>query len=283
MERAKYSIIIFIAGVFLFTLGCNKSTEPEGEKSEIRNAPKTITFDADPGSLTKEHFPSYSTDYSALKINGLSLNAVKSSYPEYADKEFIIAAGDSFLIEIKNCKKDSKWKIDTGDLDIADDFRWINSEVLLLKSDKYSNPDSTVNYRFTFKGLKNSKGYICFIENSSSNASHGLIIGYTINPLNKVILSVDDIKWKFNTEKGSFSYVKVWLKGTTNAYRLRGMTYGDGLSMAMEIPVVNNNFEIEIPVSFSHNEGITLTTNTELLLYGTTGLPLTVKLINPKS
>ena len=62
------------------------------------------------------------------------------------------------------------------------------------------------------------------------------------------------------------------------------MTYGDGVAMAEEIPIdIDNKFEIEIPVAFSHVEGVTLKTNSELLLYGTVGLPKIIVLVNPKS
>lgn len=62
------------------------------------------------------------------------------------------------------------------------------------------------------------------------------------------------------------------------------MTYGDGVLMAMEIPIQSDNyFESEIPVAFSFQEGVTLTTSTELILYGTVGLPRIIPLINPKS
>jgi hypothetical protein len=53
---------------------------------------------------------------------------------------------------------------------------------------------------------------------------------------------------------------------------------------AMEIPIENsNNFEIEIPVAFSHMEGIILKTSSKLLLYGTVGLPKIIPLVNPLS
>jgi hypothetical protein len=62
------------------------------------------------------------------------------------------------------------------------------------------------------------------------------------------------------------------------------MTAGDGVLMAEEIPITNNHrFEIEIPVAFSYKEGVTLKTNSELLLYGTVGLPKIIPLINPQS
>ena len=62
------------------------------------------------------------------------------------------------------------------------------------------------------------------------------------------------------------------------------MAYGDGEIMAKEIPIQSDNsFEIEIPVAFSNQEGVELKTNSELLLYGTVGLPKIVPLINPKN
>ncbi|MBU1114145.1 MAG: hypothetical protein KKE09_03325, partial [Bacteroidetes bacterium] len=183
----------------------------------------------------------------------------------------------------------NEWLIDLGNIESSEDHTWINSEVALLKTENNMNTDSTINYKFTFKALKEGKGYISFKERNSlgvisSNESHGLIIGYSINALNKILLNVEEIKWKYNKADGRFSTVRVYLKGTTNVYRLRATTSGDGLLMAMEIPIQDDkSFEIEIPVAFSHIVGVTLDTNSELLLYGTVGLPKIIPLINPKS
>jgi hypothetical protein len=166
---------------------------------------------------------------------------------------------------------------------------WTNSEVTLSRTEEVTDSDSTITYQFVFTTLKQGKGYICFVEENrlgqvSSNQSHGLLVGYTANPLTKIWLNVDEIKWVYNAEKGTFSTVSVKIKGSTNVYRLRGMTYGDGVAMAMEIPLQNNtDFEIEIPVAFSHVEGVTLKANSELILYGTVGLPKVISLINPEN
>ena len=54
--------------------------------------------------------------------------------------------------------------------------------------------------------------------------------------------------------------------------------------MALEVPIQNDNsFEIEIPVAFSHIEGQILKTGSELLLYGTVGLPKVILIKNPKN
>ena len=245
-----------------------------------------------PDSLLPEKNPQYTIDYSNLKLKGVNLGTLKYYYPtpKYnleVDKEFNIALKDSFSVVIKNCKSNYNWKVDLGNID-AGYYKWTNSEVELSRIEKSVNQDSSTNYKFTFNSLKKGKGYICFIEQnqkgeSSSNESHGLIVGYTIDALENIIFNVESINWIYNTKKGSGSSVSVKLTGTTNVYRLRAMTYGDGIMSAMEIPVQNNTFEAETPVAFTHVDGITLKTNTELILYGTVGLPIVIQLKNPKN
>lgn len=235
-----------------------------------------------------QHSPFYSVLYTSLDLNGVDLFSVKYTYPEKVNCEFVLSQDDSFTVVIKGCKKDKTWLVDLGDIKSNSDASWINSEVQLISNGKSFNPDSTVNNRFTFKALKSSKGYVCFIETdqsgaASSNESHGLVIGYDINPLDKVSTQIYSAIWEYNTKGSSFSTLNLLVKGTTNAYRLRGMTYGDGIIMAMEIPIINNNFDIEIPVAFSHEKDVTLTTSTKLIVYGGIGSPKISRLINPKS
>lgn len=289
MKSIRYPFLILVSIIIAF-YGCNKGTEPVENNSRINSQVKPVEDDvvrfAD--TTITQHSPSYSVLYSSLDLIGVDLYSIKYTYPEEARCEFVISQNDSFTVEIKGCKKDKTWLVDLGDIKFSSNDSWINSEVQLISSEKSLNPDSTVNNRFTFKALKSSKGYVYFIETdqagaASSNDSHGLVIGYDINPLDKVSTQIYSSIWEYNAEGSSFSTVRLRIKGTTNAYRLRGMTYGDGLAMAMEIPIENNNFDIEIPVAFSHVKDVTLTTSTELIVYGTIGLPRIIKLINPKS
>jgi len=284
------SVLILLLLVIIFN-SCD-NTEPVNSNSfEISGEPILIENNVNSDSLQIERSPNYSIDYSVLELNGIDLTTVKYYYPApdiKIDREFIVAINDSFRVEIKNCKNEYEWLIDSGTIELGDN-NWINQEVALLRNEKIINADSTVNYSFIFKTQKEGKGYICFIERNylgeiSSSESHGLLIGYSTNALNKILLNVDEIKWIYNIEEGTFSTVSVKIKGTTNVYRLRGMTYGDGVIMAKEIPIQNDNsFEIELQIAFSHMEGVTIKTSSELLLYGTVGLPKIIKLINPKS
>ena len=281
-----YHYLVFLLLLLAFS-SCNNNTD----KIEIIGKPITIEININPDSLQIEQFPVFSADYSSLKLKGVDLTSVKCSYPAIApanevDREFVIADKDSFEVDINNCKNENDWLVDLGSIDFGENQKWINEEVTLARTEKISNADNTINYRFIFQSLTKGKGYICFIEinqegSVSSNESHGLLIGYSINPLNKIQLNINEIIWKYNIGKGSISTVSVLIKGTTNIYRLRGMTYGDGVLEAMEIPINNEySFEIEIPVAFSHVEGIMLNTDGELLLYGTVGLPKIITLTN---
>ena len=290
----KYFFSISLLFLAILFSSCSNNTEPTNpNKFEISSEPISIEFNVSLDSLHIENFPNYSIEYSALRLNGVDLTTVKYYYPAQnsnveVDREFVVNTYGSFEVEIKNCESESNWLVELGTVELADNS-WINSEISLLRTEKAINADNTINYKFVFKALKGGKGYICFVEKNdigeiSSNESHGLLIGYTINPLPKIILNITEIKWRYNTEEGTFSTVSVNLKGTVNSYRLRGMSYGDGVIMAKEIPVQNNNnFDIEIPVAFSHIEGVILKTNTELLLYGTIGLPKVIPIKNPRS
>jgi hypothetical protein len=274
---------------------CSNNVGPiNHDQNEISTGSKSILIDINPDSIITEHSPAFTIDYSELRLNGISLTVINYYYPDTkldinVDREFKIALNDSIKVEIKNCKSGYRWSPDLGSVELDKNNTWINSEVSLLRTEITTNQDSTVNYKYVFKALKNGKGYISFIEmnpsgSTSSNESHGLLVGYTIGALNKIQLNLDEVNWIYNTGQGTSSTVSVKIKGTTNVYRLRGMSYGDGLETAVEIPVQNDNkFEIEIPVAFSHVSGITLKTNSELLLYGTVGLPKVIELINPKS
>jgi len=294
MKKHFYLSPFFLMLAFIF-LSCDSNTGPAASDNyEISSEPITLEINTSPDSLQLEHSPSYSIDYSELKLNGINLMSVRYYYPapKYnieIDREFVTAAHDSFAVEIMNCNSKYKWLMDLGIIEIDEYHGWINTEAVLLRTEKSANADSTLNYRFVFQTLKEGKGYICFIEIdslgiASSNESHGLLIGYSINPLNKIILQVGEIKWNYNIKEGTFSTVSVSIKGTTNIYRMRGMTHGDGIISAMEIPIQNDGgFDTVIPVAFSHVEGVTLKTSSELLLYGTVGLPKIVSLKNPES
>ena len=285
MKKFSYPFLLLLSFAII---SCSNNTQPSNPSQfEISVEPLAIEININPDSLQIESSPNYSIDYSALKLTGTDLLNVKYYYPTKnleVKREFVVSANDSFKVEIINCKTTNEWIIDLGNY-----YNWINSDVILLRTEEVANANSTLNYKFIFKVLKEGKGYICFIEKSnlgeiSSNESHGLLVGYSTNARSKVLLNINEIIWKYNTKEGTFSTVSVYLNGTTNMYRLRGMTFGDGELSAIEIPIKNyENFETELPVAFSHVDGITLKTNSELLLYGTVGLPKVITLINPKN
>ncbi len=291
MKIYRYSVLLL-----LITLcNCNNhNIEPTNtDKIEISSEPIAIEINVNPDSLQIEHFPIFSADYASLELKGVDLTSVKYLYPatnfgNEVDREFVIAENDSFEVDINDGNSENNWLVDLGSIDFGGSHKWINEEVALIRTEKILNADNTTNYRFIFQSLSKGKGYICLVEKNqdgevSSNESHGLLIGYSVNPLNKIQLNINEIIWKYNFKEGAFSRVSVLIKGSTNVYRLRGMTYGDGVMEAMEIPINKSNcFEIEIPVAFSHVEGRVLETDSELLLYGTIGLPKVVPLVNPE-
>ncbi len=292
MKKYYYFLLFFSLCLLTFS-GCNNNTEPTHQyEFDVISEPFTTEINVNPDSLQIENSPNYSIDYTALQLNGVELPSVKYYYPTQGvevNREFVVTPNDSFSVVITNCEPEYEWSIDLGTLELGENNNWINSEVSLLRTEKTINVNNTINYKFIFKTLKKGKGYICFIEKNqlgeiSSNESHGFLIGYSINALNKILLNIDKITWKYNTKKGTFSTVSVNIQGTTNIYRLRGISSGDGILMANEIMIQNDgSFEMEIHVAFSHVEGVTLKTNSELLLYGTVGLPKIIQLLNPKN
>ena len=145
----------------------------------------------------------------------------------------------------------------------------------------------SINYKFIFNTTCPNKGYISFIEkngNSINSNARGLLIGYDANAIQNLAIEITDIQWIYKTAKGAFSTVGVNIKGETNAYRLRATNSGDGILMAFDIPINSDgSFEASYNIAFSYVEGVILTANTTLVLYGSPGLPKTIVLKNPKS
>jgi hypothetical protein len=292
----KHFFNTLLALLLLFTFySCenNKPTELPDE-FEVRGEPISLEFNVSPDSLKPESYTEYSTDYNKLELCGVYMTDVKYLWPNTftmteVNREFVLTTNDSFVVEIRNCKIEREWMIDLGSINLTGNNNWTNNSVTLLRREESINSDSTINYKHIFKTIGEGKGYICFIEKNkddwiSSNESHGLLIGYNVKPLRRMFINLDKIEWIYNIEEGTFSTVHVKVEGSTNAYRLRGLTHGDGELSAMEIPVQSNShFEIEIPVAFSHVEGVVLKTSAQLILYGTIGLPKVIQLVNPKS
>ncbi len=208
----KISLVIVILSLLGSFTGCENNVGPTtSDIAEISDQPSSIEFTVNPESIQTEHFPIFSVDYSALKLDGINLTAVRYYYPApnlniTVDREFVVAANDSFEVEIKNCRTGYGWVVDLGTIDFGEQNKWINSEVTLLRTEEAAGSNNTIDYRFVFRTLKQGKGYICFIEENqqgqvSSNESHGLLVGYTANALSKIWLNVDEIKWTYNTEK----------------------------------------------------------------------------------
>lgn len=288
----KITLKIFLLLIFILS-GCESTEEPaETNSFEISDEPKSFKINIDADSLQVQQSPVYTVDYSDSELSGTNLSNIKYYYPKSGtnevNKEFIVAEGDSFKIQINNCPANYPWKIDNNATDFFADG-WTNDEILLLRKDSTFINDNTINREYVFKALKKGKGYICMIETDSAGTasslfSHGLLIGYNCQPLSQIQLNISEIKWTYNKEENLFSTVSVKMKGTTNVYRLRGITHGDGIITAMEVRInSDSSFEIEYTVAFSHVSGLILKSNSELVLYGTVGLPRIITLINPQN
>jgi hypothetical protein len=304
MKKYLYACLILFS-VLIFNSCENGVGISTLDNYVIGSNPKTIQINIDPHLLNPENSPVYSVYCSDLPLAGCALTRLKYFYPEYryiepghiepgplytysVQREFKVLSGDSVKVKINNCNYNSYWMIDDGTINYSGPRNWTNNDIKLIRTEKTFNNDSTINYEFTFTTLKEGKGYISFIERSDDwlgidcSKSHGLLIGYTIKPLDKVILNIGEINWSYNTV--GFSNLKVRLKGTSNVYRLRIMTFGDGIPVGIEIPIQNDNsFDFETTLAFSYQEGIIFKTNSELILYGTVGLPIVVTLINPEN
>ncbi len=284
----KLAVLLTLSAI-LFS-SCNKDVFPtNSEDYSVSEGKKFIEFNVEKNLTANQKSPHLRYTYSELKLN-MTYN--KWIYPKSGsflkvDSEFNVAVNDSFVVEISNCKKENIWTTDLGEITGGAE-PWLNNEISLLRIDKTYNSDSSYNCKFVFKVLKSGKGYVAFIEKDkagtvSSSSSHGLFIGYNVNPMQRVFVNLQEVEWIYNDSKYSFSTVAVRLKGTTNAYRLRCRTSGDGLLSAAEIPVINGHFEKTIGIAFSNISELRLTTNSELAVYGTVGLPKIISLLNPEA
>ncbi len=261
-----------------FVINCSNAVEP-ADSNYSDQIPRQHT------SL------SFSINYSDLSLDGLEQLYITENYiPDSSmnirvKNEFLLTPGDSFTVKIKNCSSATNWFVDVGDSSYSMRGNWINNEVELIKRDSVLSSDNTVDYKYYFRSIKRSKGYICFAElNDAGSPSmqnlRGLIIGYTAGALDSVWVKLNSVEWICATNP--YSRISVRLKGTTNAYRIRGVGHGDGVNSAVEIPVKpDNSFDIKYSVAFLHAEGVVLKTDTELLLYGSAGLPKKIKIANP--
>lgn len=291
IQYFKLAVLLTLSAI-LFS-SCNKDVIPTNtEDYSVSEGKKFIEFTVEKDLTANQKSPHLRYTYSELKLNGVDLASNKWIYPKpgsflTVDCEFNVAVNDSFIVEIAKCKKENNWFADSGEK-TAGAEPWLNNEISLLRIDKTYNSDSSYNCKFVFKVLKPGKGYIAFIEkdkagNGSSGSSHGLFIGYNVNPMQRVFVNFQEVEWIYNNSKYSFSTVAVRLKGTTNAYRLRCRTSGDGLLSSAEIPVINGHFEKTIGIAFSNISELRLTTNSELAVYGTVGLPKIISLLNPEA
>ena len=276
----KYIIITAAALLTLSLLSCSNSVSPVTQS-------KTSTPSVSDTSAV------FSIDYSNIPLGGVSQeNIIENYFPDSAldikvQKEFLLAPGDTFKVSVQNSNPGYNWTVNYGTVNDSSGSEWINDEVGLIQSDSSVNSDKTINHEFYFRALKKGKGYLCFVESSKIDGlpvynPHGFIVGYTIDPLDSVWVKIDTVEWYYTTSP--YSIVSVRLKGTTNAYRLRGMEYGDGLASAIEIPVRNSlSFDVKYNVAFRHVEGVYIKTDTRLLLYGAAGFPKVIIIKNPRN
>jgi len=291
MRHFLYSVFALLFLITFFSCENDSGPSESPDKFKINAEPISLEFNINPDSLIPETYPEFSTSYNELELSGVYLAEAKYTFREdmQVNREFVLAKNDSFVVEIKNCKNENEWEVDLGSVGLSEHNRWVNTSITLQRAEKRDESDGTVSYKYIFKTIEEGKGYISFIEKDkngsiSSNESHGLLAGYNIVPLHKMYINLDKIEWIYNVKEGTFSTVHVKIKGNTNAFRSRGMTYGDGEVSALEIPVgSDSHFETEIPIAFSHVEGVVLKTSTQLILYGTIALPKIIQLTNPKS
>ena len=280
----KCNKIVFIFFI-LFNICCQKDKNPISNVTNkiIESDPASFTFTTDVNSYHYETYPKLTVDRNTLKPIGIFATNIKYMlYPGSSSginydilKEFIITPKDSFEIIIKNCKYGKPFIFDID-----------GTSLILTEQDTILSSDTTYTIGFVFKSSRNEKGYIGFAEctdikaNSVSSDSPGFIIGYNAGVENNLWINLDKIIWEYNIE--GFSHLSLYLKGRTNAYRIKIETYGDGIIFSPDIPLDNSGyFSCKSGISFSHISGIYLKNNTRIGIYGTLGLPKIIELENP--
>ena len=288
----EYLLINFFTISIIVFSGCKNSSEPvssqetnQGFLFSLDGDTALYTFTSNPDSIKTEPHPNVQIYYDSLQNIGIEALEVEYGFPNSFPSmsvinEIKVGSRDSFEVNIINCQPDKKWNAKLGNFD------WKDSSVILNKIDTAGASDSKINYKFRFITQGKSKGYIGFYEENSdgsvSSNAKGVIAGYTMDPLENIWIDIKNIKWIYDTRKNVFSSVSIAVRGQTNAYRMRIMTYGDGVSFAREIPINNGSFSDTIGLAFSNESGLVLTVSTEMALYGTSGLPKLIPLVNPK-
>jgi hypothetical protein len=150
---------------------------------------------------------------------------------------------------------------------------------------------------YTFQSIGADKGYIGFAETDTSfggcpggclsSNSKSLIVGYTAGVEKDLYVDLEKITWEYDMIPSKygpdeFSTLEVFLSGSTNAYRMKVETYGDGILYYCDIEIDDeSHFSRKVGIAFRYGSDEYLKTGTRLALFGTVGPPKVIELKNP--
>jgi len=191
----------------------------------------------------------------------------------YIKKGFVKSVFDSFTVELHGCINQTQWFL-----------REIDSNVTCLKRDSIAETDSSFAMKWHFFTLKSGKGILRFSYNSFSLKTADypdLLIGYSINPLDSVWVTLDKIWWIFDTSQLS-SGVTLALQGKTNAMFLSLQAYGDGVFNQPHLSIDGAGaFSDTINIAFLMGGSRIILASTQLFVNGAVGIPPSILLKNP--
>ncbi len=287
----QYVRLVFLLVFLVVSVNCEEATDSICRESSkvIDVGQESHSFLTSLDTVVVETNPSYIVDrdnledscYCFFEINGRFYPGYPEPIDECVSHEFVINPGDSFQVGILNCRIGISW---TMELDV--------DNVSLVEQYAVQTSLELYDIFYTFDSMGGGKGYIGFAELDTSQFWCGpggscvspdskcLIVAYTAGVIEDMYINLDTIVWKYDLEGPS--ELSILLQGTTNAYRLKIETYGDGVIWNHDMQIQSDStFNDEVSIAFSHLPNVYKKNNTKLGIYGTVGPPKFVVLKNP--
>jgi hypothetical protein len=212
-------------------------------------------------------------EYDSIYYNYVFLSPFSLDWPvsrEQPSAEYICEIGDTFGMCILNCKKRTTWRVFSDD----------SSCITVLPLDSVEVNDSTINLFLKFTSKVGGQGRVLFTE-MRDEKEYKFFVSYTIGLIESLWVKIDTLAWLYDTS--DHSHLRVYLQGTTNAYKLMCRLYGDGIETYWPLKMSEPGlaFNDTIPISFSHMNGVILKQDILLYIYGGYDGPMLLQVNNP--
>jgi hypothetical protein len=223
---------------------------------------------------TKEKILSYNVNQLPNELIGFDVIMSNIIYPDSTEKywyvpdEIVVSINEQYKVELTNCSINQVWSCKIED-----------ASMKLIHCDTLLN-DSVMNLIYSFGASDACKGCLLFYNNIMNQQA--CIVEYTCSPVSSIELNLIHQDWLIDTTV--HSSLNLYLSGQTNVSKLKVEYYGDGLTGAVSIyPKNDGSFSDTINIALSHVSGVVLKDNARIALYGTTGFPRIVTILNPNN